>query len=142
MLKLLVPLDRSETASRALQYAIALGKSNGPVSLHVVTAHEGAIENMRALAFMHLDEIEKNFNAQSEAILQPALAQVKASGIPFTSEILTGDIAKAIVACAEQQGCNGIVMGSRGMTAVASLVLGSIATKVIHLSKLPVTVVK
>jgi nucleotide-binding universal stress UspA family protein len=33
-------------------------------------------------------------------------------------------------------------MGTRGMTPLASLVLGSVATKVIHLSDVPVTLVK
>lgn len=142
MLKLLVPLDKSDSALRALQYAMGLARASDSAALHIVTAHEGAIENMRALAFMHLDEIEKGLNRQSEDILTPALDLVKASGVPFTSEILTGDIAKAIVASADRHGCTGIVMGSRGMTAVANLVLGSVATKVIHLTKLPVTVVK
>jgi nucleotide-binding universal stress UspA family protein len=38
--------------------------------------------------------------------------------------------------------CDGIVMGTRGMSAVGNLVMGSVATKVIHLTKLPVTLVK
>jgi nucleotide-binding universal stress UspA family protein len=34
------------------------------------------------------------------------------------------------------------VMGTRGMSAIGNLVAGSVATKVIHLTKLPVTLVK
>jgi nucleotide-binding universal stress UspA family protein len=43
---------------------------------------------------------------------------------------------------AVRTGCDLIVIGSRGMTAAANLVLGSTATKVLHVSSLPVTVVK
>jgi nucleotide-binding universal stress UspA family protein len=67
---------------------------------------------------------------------------VKASGVPYTSEILVGETASLIVSSAEQHGCDGIVMGTRGMGAIGNLVMGSVATKVVHLSRLPVTLVK
>jgi nucleotide-binding universal stress UspA family protein len=41
-----------------------------------------------------------------------------------------------------QENCDAIVMGTRGMGAVSGLVLGSVATKVIHLADVPVTLVK
>ena len=60
----------------------------------------------------------------------------------FTTEILVGSVPHAIVKRAEDLGCDGIVMGTRGMGAIGDLVMGSVATKVIHLTKLPVTLVK
>ena len=38
--------------------------------------------------------------------------------------------------------CDAIVMGTRGMTVLGNLVLGSVASKVVHLSSVPVTLVK
>jgi nucleotide-binding universal stress UspA family protein len=38
--------------------------------------------------------------------------------------------------------CDSIVMGTRGMTALGNLVLGSLATRVVHLAGVPVTLVK
>jgi nucleotide-binding universal stress UspA family protein len=35
-----------------------------------------------------------------------------------------------------------VVMGTRGTTAISNLVIGSVATKVIHLTTIPVTLVK
>ena len=46
------------------------------------------------------------------------------------------------VAAARKLGCDSIVMGCRGMGAIKSLILGSTATKVIHLATVPVTIVK
>jgi nucleotide-binding universal stress UspA family protein len=74
--------------------------------------------------------------------LRPAIETAKKAGLTFTSEILIGDVAKSIVSCAEASGCCAIVMGTRGMSAIGNLVMGSVATKVIHLTKLPVTLVK
>jgi nucleotide-binding universal stress UspA family protein len=53
-----------------------------------------------------------------------------------------GDAAPEIARAAARMNCESIVMGSRGMGAVKSLVLGSTAMKVIHLATVPVTIVK
>ena len=57
----------------------------------------------------------------------------------FTTEIVVGPIPKVIVERAESIGCH---MGTLGMSTIGNLVMGSVATKVIHLTKLPVTLVK
>ena len=78
----------------------------------------------------------------SEDVLAPALAAAKRSGAAFTSEIVVGNAAPMIVERAEQLGCDGIVMGTQGRGAVGSALMGSVALKVVHLTKLPVTLVK
>lgn len=142
MRKLLVPVDSSDNAMRALQYAIGLANENGPVELAIVTAHEAAFENARTLGYLPKDKLERLLQEHSEEILRPAVAKAKAAGVAFTSEVLTGPVPQAIVERAEALGCDGIVMGTRGMGAIGNLVLGSVATKVIHLTRLPVTLVK
>jgi nucleotide-binding universal stress UspA family protein len=62
--------------------------------------------------------------------------------VPCTSAILVGYVAQSIARHADEAGCDAIVMGTRGMSAIGNLLMGSIATKVIHLTKLPVTLVK
>jgi len=78
----------------------------------------------------------------SEDILRPAIEKAKEAGVTFASQVLIGNIPKSIVSCAETLACDGIVMGTRGMSAIGNLVMGSVATKVIYLTKLPVTLVK
>ena len=56
--------------------------------------------------------------------------------------LVIGDPATAIVKLARRLNCDLIVMGTRGMGKVAGLVLGSVATKVVHLADAPVTLVK
>ena len=142
MRKLLVPIDNSENALRALQYAIDLARDFPGIELHIVTAHEAAVENPRTLAYLPLKKLEEIQREHSASILAPAVERATAAGATFTSEILVGSVPKVIVERAEALGCHGIVMGTRGMGAVGSLVMGSVATKIVHLSGLPVTLVK
>lgn len=142
MRRLLVPVDSSDNAMRALQYAIRMAKESGPVQLVIVYAHEPPIVYGEVAIYMPEERAKELQRQHSEAVLKPAIEMAKAAGVAFTGEILIGDIAKSIVACADKHRCDGIVMGTRGMGAIGNLVMGSITTKVIHLTKLPVTLVK
>jgi nucleotide-binding universal stress UspA family protein len=142
MHKLLVPVDSSDNAMRALEHAIRLAKENGPMELVIVYAHEPPIIYGEIAIYLPEEKAKKIQRQHGEDILRPAIEKVKASGVTFTSHILIGDVAKSIVSCGENLDCDGIVMGTRGMSAVGNLVLGSVATKVVHLTKLPVTLVK
>jgi nucleotide-binding universal stress UspA family protein len=142
MHKFLVPVDNSDNALRALQYAIRLAKEGGPTELVIVYAHEPPIVYGEIAVYMPEERAKELQREHSEDILKPAIEMATSAGVSYTSEILIGDIAKSIVAAAEKHGCDGIVMGTRGMGAVGNLVMGSIATKVIHLAQVPVTLVK
>ena len=53
-----------------------------------------------------------------------------------------GPVAPTIADYAAEQGCDSIVMGTHGRGGLADLFLGSVAAKVIHLTRLPVTLIK
>lgn len=142
MHKLLIPVDNSESSARALDYALDLAKELRDVALHVVHAHEPPIVYGEVEVYLTEEKARKLLQEHSEALLKPALAKVAAAGVKHTSAILVGDVPSEIARAAETEGCDGIVMGTRGMGAVANLLLGSVATKVIHLSKVPVTLVR
>jgi nucleotide-binding universal stress UspA family protein len=73
-------------------------------------------------------------------ILKPAIQRVEAANVTYNSEILAGGAAPMIVKRANE--LRWIIIGTRGMTAIANLVMGSVATKVVHLARVPVTFVK
>ena len=64
------------------------------------------------------------------------------AGRPYRTHVLLGEPATDIVRVARSEGVDLIVMGTRGMGALGNLVLGSTATKVVHLADTPVTLVK
>lgn len=65
-----------------------------------------------------------------------------AAGVPHKAKVVIGDAPHEIVEYAKAYHCDGIVMGTRGLGNVATLVLGSVAHKVLHLTHIPVTLVK
>jgi nucleotide-binding universal stress UspA family protein len=145
MPRLLVPLDGSPPSLRALDHAIALAealKGAGPNHIHVICVHEMPHDYGRSAAYFTAEQIAQMEEQFSAAVLQPAIEKLKTSGIAFSSESAGGEVAHAIADSAEREGCDAIVMGTRGMGSIGSLMLGSVATKVVHLTKLPVTLVK
>jgi len=142
MRKILVPFDLSENSLRALRHAVDLARALGQCELHIVHVHESPLSYTRSSAYMPRSEIEGELDKHSAEILQPALECVTAAGIPHRSAILTGTPADAIVHYADENDCAGIVMGTRGAGAIGNLLLGSVATKVVHLAHVPVTLVK
>lgn len=142
MQKLLVPVDGSENSMRALRHAIARAKTNGPVSIHVVSAHEEPIVFGEVAVYVSKEKIDELQRKQSEGPLKAAARELDAAKVTYTTEVLVGPIAHQIAKRADELGCDGIVMGTRGMTALGGLLLGSVATKVVHAANVPVTLVK
>ncbi len=142
MRKLLVPIDNSDNANRALQHAVRLAKEIGAVELDIVNAHEPPFVYGEVAVHMTEEKAKALQKRRSEDLLHAAGEMAKAAGVPFTTAVLSGDVPRVLAKFAEDKGCEGIVMGTRGMGAIGNLVMGSVATKIIHLTKLPVTLVK
>ena len=142
MHKVLVPFDGSESALRAVRHVIALAEQNGPLSIHVVTVHEEPIIYGEIAVYVSLERMRELQRQHSEAVIAPAEELLRNAGVPYTREILVGRIAETIARHADELGCDGIVMGTHGQTAIGNLVMGSVATKVIHFATMPVTLVK
>ena len=142
MHKFLVPIDGSDEAHRALEYALRLAKEGSSIELHIVTVHQEPSVYGQTQVYVTDTQMGQLQLQHSHDILAPALEAAKKAGIEHTSEILIGNTAPMIVKRAEELGCDGIIMGTQGRGTLGSLFMGSVAVKVVHLTKLPVTLVK
>ncbi len=142
MRKLLVPLDGSPASNKALDHAAALARQYPPIAIHVVSVHEMPHDYGRSAAYFPAEKLAELDERHSREVLEPASAKLRAAGVPHTVESVTGEVSHAIVESADRNGCDTIVMGTRGMGTIGSLVMGSVATKVVHLSSIPVLLVK
>jgi nucleotide-binding universal stress UspA family protein len=144
---ILIATDGSELASRALVHGLALAKEvKAAVTLVTVTqpwsafdmahkAREGNRDPMR-----QFDEIAA---ASAKSILDAAGQKAKVAGVACELVHVPGQHpAEGIIATAEKNGCDLIVMASHGRRAVGRLLLGSQAVEVLSHSKLPALIVR
>jgi nucleotide-binding universal stress UspA family protein len=141
MYKTLVPVDGSDCALRALAFAIE--RTRGvPGSLHVLTVHPEPWVYGQTAVYAGRERMEQLAAQRDVQILSSAEELLASSDASYVTEALEGDPAEVIARRAIETGCHSIIMGTRGLGRVANLVLGSVATKVVHLAALPVTLVK
>lgn len=141
MLKLLVAVDGSENALRAAHHVAELARRGVRVEAVLLNVQPPVMSGeVGTIAPAEITE-EARAAAATEA-LGAARALFGGTVVPVVVRATTGDPAEAIAAAAAELGCDGIVMGRRGLGPLASLALGSVSSKVIRLADVPVTLVK
>lgn len=140
-MKLLLPLDGSESSLEAVRHALRLHASGLRASFMLLAVQEPIYLYERLLP-PDADVLERMSGAVGAQALAPAEALLTAAGLPFEREIASGEPARVIVDTALRSGCAAIVMGARGLGAVRGPLLGSVSQQVVQHSPLPVTIVK
>ena len=134
---ILVALDGSQHDTKTLAGAKELAQlSAGQV--RVVHVREGHF--IGRAGFVPGEEHD-----HAVALVDLAVADLSAAGVNATGTVrasLSGLVAAEILEEAEEFGASVIVMGSRGVSDLTGLLVGSTAHKVIHLGRLPVLVVR
>lgn len=138
---ILVPVDGSDNAIRALKYVFKHLKTDEPLMVHLVNVQIPIVSGAVRM-FVDAPTIRLYHQEEGEAALAKAKALLEESGVPYTAHVKVGNVAETIVAMADDNKCDQIVMGTRGLGATSGLLLGSITTKTLHLTHVPVTVVK
>ena len=88
------------------------------------------------------NQIQRYYDEEGEAALAAAKKKLDAAGIKYQSSVLVGQVAEAIVQHAATTRCDLIFIGTHGRSEAGNMLLGSIATKVLHISDTPVLLVK
>lgn len=135
---LLVPVDGSDCSIHALEYAAQRQKASPEIKVLVLHVQP----SLRPSRVLTRDLIAEHQKRSAETALKPALAAARRLKLDVTMHTQIGDPAAAIVAFAQKKRCGEIVMGNSGLGAVAGLVMGSVARKVVFLAKTPVVLVK
>ena len=142
MRKLLVAVDGSGAALRALHAAVSLAKLVPDSSIHVVHAPEAPRVYGELQVYVPPEKMRALQREHSEAFLDRAEAELKGTGLRHTREVLEGPVGRTIAEHAERIGCDAIIMGRHGESALNDILMGSVAMKVLHASRLPVLLVR
>jgi nucleotide-binding universal stress UspA family protein len=133
---LTVAIDGSAESDKAIELAKELALLAGS-KVHVIHVVEHVAAAGRAGAFDIEDRVEVS------QVLDRDAKKLTDAGVPFNVTVVhapIGHAAREIVAAAERDGSDAIVMGSRGLSSMAAAVIGSTAYKVLHLSSKPVII--
>jgi nucleotide-binding universal stress UspA family protein len=140
-MRILIPVDGSDRSLAAVRYgAGTLARANPDLEIHLLNVQPP----LPAAAATFIDSaVLRDFHGEEGAkALAGARKMLDDAGLRYVSNTLIGEPAETIAAYAEQRDCAAIVMGTRGLGHAAGLLLGSVAHKVLQLSKVPVTLVK
>lgn len=142
-MKILVATDGSKNALRAVKYAAdLLASSNDKVkSITLISVHDDA--GLRhAKAFVGKEAVADYLRELSEKELKPAMKALDAQGVKHDMVMLIGNASQEIVAHGQKGKYDMIVLGSKGRSAIADMLLGSVAQRVLTQAKQPVVLVK
>lgn len=141
---LLVPIDGSERAYRAVHKATWLASLMAHREVHLlhVSHRPSARDVMFDEKLSDVQKREQPLVAEAQKLFEPAVAELSRSGVPHKTHVEFGDPPGVIAEFAKRIHADLIVMGTRGLGAVESLLLGSTATKLLHLTEVPVMLVK
>ncbi|MDD3883422.1 MAG: universal stress protein [Gallionella sp.] len=141
-MKLLIPVDGSDNALRALKLAVeeAGALQTRPEILLLNVQWNVAAGNVKL--FIDQETINDYYREQGETALKAAREAVEAAGLPYRYHISIGTPAEAIARYAAEENVDRIVMGRQGQGGLQSLLLGSVANRLLHLTDKPILLVK
>lgn len=129
----LVAVDGSPASLRALEMA---------ARMTAASQHGAGVDLVHVQPWLTREAAETELARRGWSATAPARQFLDAAGTNWRLLCLMGEAAPEIVRIAEILACCGIAIGSRGLTATESLLLGSVAYKVVHLALPPVLLVR
>jgi nucleotide-binding universal stress UspA family protein len=136
--KIMVPVDGSDHAMRAAEYAAQLAQQLGSEILLINTHRPFPV----TLGEPYYQKAITKILDKANLLLDPYRAMFKAKAAPFTDRVLEGTPGEVIPRVAAIEHCDMIVMGSRGHSNLEGLFLGSVTHRVLRSSPCPVVVVR
>jgi len=138
----LIPVDGSEYSLRALDYVIERVKQNpAEHCVHVLNV-EMPIVGVNVKLFVSAESLQDIYREEGEKIPMPALERLKTASVSATPHIGVGEASQVVIDFGKEVKATEIVMGSHGRSALAGALMGSVAQKVVHLSSIPVVLLR
>ncbi|WP_432720231.1 universal stress protein [Jeongeupia wiesaeckerbachi] len=142
--RILVPVDDSETSVAALREAVKVA-CNQRAKVKIVHVIDLAQFAWSANEFLDVPQLQEALRRSGQRVLDQQGEVLKAAGVEVEVELLEawgGNLARAIVDEADKWQAQLIVMGTHGYGGLTHLLLGSVAEGVMHITPMPVLLVR
>jgi nucleotide-binding universal stress UspA family protein len=141
--RILVPIDGAAPAQRALAHALTIARGREDALIILVNVQSAETLDVSDVSGVVSATADRKLAAHRSAhALRGAVAMCREAGVRYETRSELGPIAETIGRLSHELQTDQIVMGTRGHDAVRRLLLGSVATKVVQLVSVPVTLVK
>lgn len=142
---ILIPTDGSQLAQRAVTHGIALAKTVGAKITALIVEPTFNIFDVPESRIMAMPKEFQAYTEQIKAhatkVLESVAREAQAAGVACeTVQAVHDQPHEVIINTAKDKGCDLIVMASHGRGGISALVLGSVTTKVLAHTKIPVLV--
>ena len=137
-----MPVDGSEAALRAVDHVLKkVGLYKDPAEIHLLNVQLALRKGVTE--FVSQQQLDSYHHDEGIKDLASARAKLDAAKVPYQFHIGVGEEPAAVIAhYAQDKKCDQVVMGTRGLSSVVGILLGSGTIKVIHLVDVPVLLVK
>lgn len=145
---ILVPIDDSEPAKIATDYAFNTFPEAQITLLHVIDVAEEAYRfadadmDARAGQLTKFEAVQQERRSEAEQLLDEHVTGATNRGLSVETVIKVGDPTATILRYAEDKKVDSIIVGSHGRTGVTRILLGSVAETVARRAPCPVTIVR
>lgn len=143
MNKILLAVDGSAHAIKATKKLIDFAQQLQerpvivPIYVHLPLPRVGL-----AAKFISKAQVEDYYHDEAKKAMAPALKLLEKAGYAVKPVVQIGPVAETITAYGKRSKADLICLGTRGMTATGNLLMGSVATKVLHLADCPVLTIR
>lgn len=139
MLKVLLPVDGSDNSLRTVRFVVQKAPLyKEPLEIHLLNVQHPFPGTIRGVH----EQAEKYHHDEGVKALAGARELLDKAGLKYAYHIIVGEAGPTIAHFVREKQIQQVVMGTRGAGAVANMLLGSVATKVLHLVDVPVLFVK
>lgn len=139
---ILIPMDGSDCAKRALEHGLTLAARDPSLSITLLNVQQPTLYASLLEGISPELPMQQLLIEQSDATLQTAIERVQAEGVKCSPLTKLGKPAHLICEFAAQPNCLRVVMGTHGRDSLARIILGSVAYQVLAQSPVPVTLIK
>lgn len=138
--KIVLAFDASDGSKKALEWTVDFAKTNS-AEIHVITVLEsiGLVTLEPTTQIIEMDQIREQYVRQLNEATQPLC---DGASCTIRTRLLEGNAADELIKYANEQKADMLICGTHGMGNFASLLLGSVAHKLVTYAECPVLVIK
>ncbi len=143
MSRILVAVDGSSHSAKVARAVIQqVSAYKQPPELHLAYVHLPVPTMGGLIKAIGHEALLRYYRGEGEDALRSAKKLFDRAKLACTMHIMVGPVAESLTSEAKKLKCDLIIMGTHGMGAMSGMLLGSVATKTVHLAHCPVLLVR